>query len=167
MLTIKTILHPSDFSERSVFAFRLACSLAHSYGARLIVLHVAEPPIAAAGEGALILLPDVDLVAIRKRLQQLLPEDPDITIEHQLVEGEAGREILAAAERSKCDVIVMGTHGRTGLSRLLMGSVSERVVRNAACPVLTVKSPKAASAYSEDPNAATAGKAAVAMPSRL
>jgi nucleotide-binding universal stress UspA family protein len=141
MLGIRTILHPTDFSECSAFAFRLACSLARDYGARLIVLHVAEPPITVASEGMVMIPPPLDLEPIREKLRQIRPGDPAVPMEYCLVEGNAAPEILRVAEESHCDVIVLGTHGRTGLARLLMGSVAEQVVRRACCPVLMVKGP--------------------------
>jgi nucleotide-binding universal stress UspA family protein len=141
MLAIRTILHPTDFSDCSAFAFRLACSLARDYGARLIVLHVAEPPVTVASEGMLVIPPALDLDPLRDRLHQLRPGDPTVPVEHCLVEGNAAPEILRVAEETRCDVIVLGTHGRTGLARLLMGSVAEQVVRRACCPVLMVKGP--------------------------
>jgi nucleotide-binding universal stress UspA family protein len=162
MLAIKTILHPTDFSERSDFAFRLACALARDYGARLVILHVAEPPAAVAAEGVLMLPPTIDLEPLRARLQQLRPEDPKIMVEHCLVQGGAAEEILQVAQERKCDLIVMGTHGRTGLGRLLMGSVAEQVVRKASCPVLTVKTPQPLMPSSEEAIAAAAVKGAEA-----
>jgi nucleotide-binding universal stress UspA family protein len=69
MLPIQTILHPTDFSGHSYYAFRLACSLARDYGARLIVLHVAEPPLAVACEGVLMLPPHYGLEPLRKQLR--------------------------------------------------------------------------------------------------
>jgi nucleotide-binding universal stress UspA family protein len=142
MLPIRTILHPTDFSERSELAFRLACSLARVHGAHLIVLHVAELPMAVAGEGLVMLPPALDLEPLREQLRQIRPEDPKIPVEHRLVQGAAATEILEMAGETKCDLVVMGTHGRTGLGRLLMGSVAEQVVRKASCPVLTVKTPQ-------------------------
>jgi nucleotide-binding universal stress UspA family protein len=139
MLAIKTILHPTDFSERAAFAFRLACSLARDYSARLVVLHVAEPPMAVAGEGMLLLPAAVEMRPLHERLQQLRPDDPKIQVDHRLVQGDAATAILWMADETKCDLIVIGTHGRTGLGRLLMGSVAEQVVRRAPCPVVTVK----------------------------
>jgi len=155
MLPIKTILHPTDFSEQSVLAFRLACSLARDYGARLIVLHIAEPTRPIAIEGVMMPPPVLDQGLLREQLQQLRPEDPEVPVEHCLIEGDAATEILHAAGKAKCDVIVMGTHGRTGLGRLLMGSVAEQVVRKASCPVLTVKTPQGVQPPSS--GAATAG----------
>ena len=157
MLKIRTILHPTDFSERSEFAFRLACSLARDYGARLTVLHVAEPPMAVAGEGILWLPLAVDEQPPRERLQQLRPADPKVQVEHRLVEGDAAAEILRVAEETKCDMIVLGTHGRTGLGRVLMGSVAEQIVRKALCSVLTVKTPLPETRPSGEPISGTAG----------
>jgi len=141
MLAIKTILHATDFSESSDFAFRLSCALARDYGARLVILHVAPPLIGYYGEGTVVPAPEAYEDTLKEDLEQLRPSDPGIKVEHRLVEGEPAREILRQAQETKADVIVMGTHGRTGLSRLVMGSVAELVVRKSSCPVLTVKKP--------------------------
>ncbi len=141
MMTIRKILAPSDFSTHSGCAFRLARSLARDYGARLIVLHVVSPPVVVYGEGALPLEPPGFREQLRKQLVQMLAEEAGVEMDYRLVDGDAATEILRAAEESKCDLIVMGTHGRTGLHRLLMGSVAEQVLRAASCPVLTVKAP--------------------------
>jgi nucleotide-binding universal stress UspA family protein len=139
MLPIHNILYPADFSDYSAYAFQLACSLARDYGARLLVLHVAASPVIGFGEGVIPPEPVVYKNELRRQLQQLQAGDPKIALEHRLVEGDAVTEILRVAGESQCDLIVMGTHGRTGLGRLLMGSVAEQVVRKASCPVLTVK----------------------------
>src|SRR5262249_33247405 len=65
----------------------------------------------------------------------------EVRVEHRLAEGDAAAEILRVARETNCDLVVMGTHGRKGLGRLLMGSVAEQVVRKAPCPVLTLKTP--------------------------
>jgi nucleotide-binding universal stress UspA family protein len=140
MSTIRRILHPTDFSERSKHAFGLACALARDRGAPLLVLHVCSPFV-IYGSSVAVEVPPSHLEACRARLRQLDPHDPRVLIEHRLVEGDAGTEILRVARETGCDLIVMGTHGRTGLGRLLMGSVAEVVVRKAPCPVLTVKTP--------------------------
>jgi nucleotide-binding universal stress UspA family protein len=141
MLGIKNILCATDFSESSDFAFRLACALARDYGARVVVLHVISPPVGIYGEGAVIPPPEGYHDPLREKLLQLQPRDKRIVVEHRLLEGEAPGAILAVAQDMKADVIVMGTHGRKGLTRLLMGSVAEQVLRRASCPVLTVKKP--------------------------
>jgi nucleotide-binding universal stress UspA family protein len=160
MLPVRNVLHPTDFSAYSDYAFRLACSLARDYGARLVVLHVATPPVVAYGEGVLPAEPEDYQGRLREQLQQVVPQDPKVTVEHRLVEGEAATEILRVAAETRCDVIVMGTHGRTGLGRLLMGSVAEQVVRKAPCPVLTVKTPQRQPSPGAEPVPATAGRAA-------
>jgi nucleotide-binding universal stress UspA family protein len=141
MLPIHTFLHPTDFSDCSDSAFRLACALARDYGARLVVLHVAELPAVVSGDGMLMIQYPIDPEPLREQLQQLQPGDPKVPVEHRLVEGYPAEQILRVAAQTNCDLILMGTHGRTALNRLLMGSVAEQVVRKAPCPVLTVKTP--------------------------
>lgn len=141
MLPIHTILHPTDFSDRSEFAFRLACTFARDCGARLILLHVAPVPVLVYGEGVVPPQPEDYREQLEEELHRLVPPDPSIPVEHRFREGDPVAEILAEAEESSADLIVMGTHGRTGLGRLLMGSVAEQVVRRASCPVLTVRTP--------------------------
>jgi nucleotide-binding universal stress UspA family protein len=141
MLPIRTVLYPTDFSESSNFVFRLACTLAQDYGARLVVAHVAEPPAPIYSDGVVIPLADVDEEPLRAELLQLVPREPKVRVEHRLAKGDAAKEILRLAKETQADVIVMGTHGRTGLARVLMGSVAEQVVRKAPCPVVTVKNP--------------------------
>jgi nucleotide-binding universal stress UspA family protein len=142
MLSIHTILHPTDFSPPSGAAFQVACALARDYAARLVLLHVKPPEMMYAGEGY-VLPPDPE--AVRKELQdelaRLRPPDLALRVERLLKEGDAVREILHAAKEVHADLIVLGTHGRTGVGRLLMGSVGEAVLRKAPCPVLTVKAP--------------------------
>jgi len=141
MLPIQTIFHPTDFSVASDSAFRLACSLARDYGARLVLVHVAEPPVPIYNDGPVLPPAQTNKEPLREKLHELMKRDPKVQAEHQLFEGDAALEILRLADEAKCDLIVMGTHGRTGLGRLLMGSVAEQVMRKASCPVLTVKTP--------------------------
>jgi nucleotide-binding universal stress UspA family protein len=143
MLTIRTILHPTDFSAPSAYAFQMACALARDYHARLIVLHVEPPPVSTLGGfPAVPPLPvEYDRENLQKQLRRLQPADSAVRVEHCLVAGEPVAEILRVAREESCDLIVMGTHGRTGLRRLLMGSVAEHVVREAPCLVLTLKDP--------------------------
>ena len=142
MLAVNTILHPTDFSERSQYAFWLACSLARDYGARLIVLHVVAAPAVVYGEGVVVPPNPEELrAAAQEELDRLQAPRADVRAERRLAEGDAVEETLRVAQEANADLIVMGTHGRTGLGRLLMGSVAEQVVRRASCPVLTVKAP--------------------------
>jgi nucleotide-binding universal stress UspA family protein len=140
MLTIRTILHPTDFSDNADCAFSLAGALARDYGARLIVLYVATPPpVVGYAEGIRIPDPRESHELLRQELHRLRAADPGVEMEHRLVEGDGAAEILRTAKETHCDLIVLGTHGRTGLTRLLMGSVAEQVVRRAECPVVTVR----------------------------
>jgi nucleotide-binding universal stress UspA family protein len=143
MLSIKTILHPTDFSPQAEFAFQLARALARDYGAKLILQHVEVLPAAVYGEfGAFNLDPGDVHASLKEKLRRLEPVDVP-AVQSFLVRGDPATEIVALARNYPCDVIVMGTHGRTGLGRLLMGSVAENVVRTAPCPVVTVKAPLA------------------------
>jgi len=141
MLPIRIILHPTDFSENSADAFRLACSLARDYNARLVVLHVAEQPVIVPIDGVTTLPPPLDREQLLNELHCWQAREPGVRGEPRLAEGDPAAEIVRAAAETGCDVIVMGTHGRTGLGRLLLGSVAEQVLRRAPCPVVTVKTP--------------------------
>jgi nucleotide-binding universal stress UspA family protein len=143
MLVLKTILHPTDFSPQSEHAFHLACSVARDHGGRLILLHVAPSPEVIMGEFGMAPPATNDDEVLHRRLNQIQLAGPTIPVDRKVVHGDPADQILAVARASKCDLIVMGTHGRTGLGRLLMGSVAEQVMRKAPCPVLTVKSPLA------------------------
>jgi universal stress protein A len=104
-------------------------------GAQLVVLYVV--PLAAVMYGP---PPESYVGHLREELCRLKPSDPETRVRHLLAEGDPAAAILKAARENGCELIVMGTHGRTGLSRLLMGSVAEEVVRKAPCLVLTVNS---------------------------
>jgi nucleotide-binding universal stress UspA family protein len=140
MLALRTVLHPTDFSERSEAAFHLACSLARDHGARLIVLHVIPPPVSHA-EAVARQEPRSYREQRWNDLYRLQAPGSGIDLERRLADGDPAAEILRVAEEAPCDLIVVGTHGRTGLGRLLTGSVAEQVLRRAACPVLTVRMP--------------------------
>ncbi|MCI0682257.1 MAG: universal stress protein [Gemmataceae bacterium] len=141
MLPLRVILHPTDFSARSESAFQVAYALARDHRARLIVLHVREIPVAAYGEFGQLPVEPEQPEAIRAALDKLIGERADVAIEPCVKSGDPTAEILTTAQETHSDMIVMGTHGRTGLGRLLMGSVAEQVLRKAPCPVLTVKAP--------------------------
>ena len=136
MLDVHTILHPSDLSETSKAAFRLACALARDYGADLIVLHVYPLPVNGADAVDRDRSNDME-TDLLDALQKLTPHDPSIRITYRVEEGKPTEVIVGAAQG--CDLIVMGTHGRGGLTRAIMGSVAEHVLREAPCPVLTVR----------------------------
>jgi nucleotide-binding universal stress UspA family protein len=142
MLSIQTILHPTDYSERSEYAFRLSCSLARDYGARLFLLHVIPPPVLVDGGDPVAARSIREFLdEQRQQLERLRPQDPKVEVVHRLTQGDPAAEILGVAREIHCDLIIMGTHGSTGLKRLLMGSVAEGVARKAFCPVVIVKTP--------------------------
>jgi nucleotide-binding universal stress UspA family protein len=139
---IRTILHPTDFSPLAAAALPVACSLARDLGARLILLHAKEPPevVLAELESLPPEPPDV-LEALKRRLNDMELPVPGLRVDRLVVEGPAAGVIITTARQTAADLVVMGTHGRRGLARLLMGSVAEEVVRMAPCPVLTVRAP--------------------------
>jgi len=141
MLPIRKILHPTDLSDLSRSAFDFACALARDYGAELHILHVAELPLLTSMDGVLVPTPVDEAESARARLEDLRPLDSEVTCSPRLVEGVPAEEILTLARDLPADMIVMGTHGRGGFSRTLMGSVAEAVTRKAPCPVLIARSP--------------------------
>jgi nucleotide-binding universal stress UspA family protein len=144
MLTIKSILHPTDFSEWSKAGFTLACALARDYKARLVLLHVARQPMIAPFMGVVPSEPDNYHQDLAAELAKLRVGAAGIEVEDRLAFSDSpAAEIARCAGQLHCDLIVMGTHGRSGLGRVLMGSVAEGVSRQATCPVLTVKMPAA------------------------
>lgn len=136
----KKILFPTDFSEASVAALEHAESLARETGATLLIVHVSEPN-AAFGGGEAFYFPEDDEEARWRQLAEVVPRDPLVKYKQRLLSGDSAKAIVRFAETENVDFIVMGTHGRTGLARLVMGSVAEAVVRRASCPVLTIKQP--------------------------
>lgn len=139
MLPIRTILHPTDFSECSEPAFHVACALARDYNARLLLLHVIPPPMIVYGGGPVPAENWPSAEEVEAKLRQLQDHAHRVRAETQVLEGDPVDMILRATQETHTDVIVMGTHGRTGLGRLLLGSVAESVIRKAPCAVLSVK----------------------------
>jgi nucleotide-binding universal stress UspA family protein len=128
----RVILHPTDYSDCSEEALRLAARLAGDYDAKLVILHVRPAGGGKSGDWC---------EGLRKGLHQLRPSVADIPTEQCVQEGDAAASIVNAARETGCDLIVMGTHGRSGLGRLALGSVAEQVVRQVTCPVLLAKAP--------------------------
>ncbi len=139
---VRRILVPIDFSECSPLP--VAVEIARAYGAELDMLHVIEEAVLPTIYGVEPLSPSAPLYIERTEgaLQKLLEEAgaSDVLSRQHVRIGHAPRRILEFADERRVDLIVLGSHGRTGLSRLLMGSVAEKVVRLAPCPVFTVKS---------------------------
>ena len=147
MMNLQTILVPSDFSECSAAALRYGLELARRFDARLHLLHVVQDPLtqpwAAEGFSAPLFEAVEQWKAEAKdRLRSLVPEnDRDrVTITSTVAWPYA--EILRQAIENNVDLIVMGTHGRGGVSHVLLGSIAEKIVRRAPCPVLTVRHPQ-------------------------
>jgi nucleotide-binding universal stress UspA family protein len=140
MIRISKILYPTDFSSHSNQAYFHAVALAEKHGASLTIAYVYAPSLFGSapvhGETA------GDREYWRNQLEQIRPVDPRIPVLHVFLEGDPAGEIVRYAVDAGVDLIVMGTHGRTGLERLLMGSVAEKVMREAKCSVLVVKLPK-------------------------
>ena len=137
----KKILVPVDFSENSEAALDWATVLARDTGATLLIVHVETVPLTTGGGEYIYAIPEPPTQELLERLNKVLPKDPAIAVVPRLLAGDPADAIIRTAESDGADMIVMGTHGRRGITRLLMGSVAEAVVRRAPCPVLTVKQP--------------------------
>ena len=153
MIQVRKILYPTDFSSYSNQAYFHAVALAEKHRANLTVLYVYVPgvngPNSVGGTAA-------DRQYWQEQLEQIRPVDPTIAVNHVLLDGDPATGIVRYAHDAGMDLIVMGTHGRTGLERLLMGSVAEKVMRDAPCSVLVVKLPKGVTS-AESPHPAAAG----------
>jgi universal stress protein A len=149
MAHIARILVPTDFSAASDAALTYARSLARQFGASINLVHVFEDPLASGvflGDGTVTMPLD-----LRESLERAAREQ--LAIRHgqhvgmlplsssDLLTGPTAKRIVEHAEETRADLIVMATHGRGGLSHLLLGSVAEKVVRTAKCPVLTAREP--------------------------
>lgn len=137
----RKILFATDFSHTGDAALDLASSIARDRDATLLIVHVEEPPLDYGGEMYYGMM-EPDLEEVERMLKAVLPSQPDVACEHRLVKGDPAGAVVQVAEDEGVELIVLGTHGRTGLMRLLMGSVAEAIVRRAPCPVLTLKQPK-------------------------
>ena len=142
----KRILVPMDFSVCSRTALSHALALAEKFSSTVDVLHVWEPP-RYVGPDLMLHLPgdnkslgDYVRDEARTELEKLLGElEENVTVNSILEAGDARRRIIELTESGMYDLVVMGTHGRTGLTRFVLGSVAENVVRRSFCPVLTVR----------------------------
>jgi nucleotide-binding universal stress UspA family protein len=144
MDAIRKILVPTDFSAHADEAFRVAHALAGVIGAKVILFHVAHPPALVSVSGQLLANPDKGgAVNLWDRFQSIQSADPRVRVEHQVIVAErpSAEHILEMLDNESCDLIVMGTHGRSWLKQRLFGSVAEEVVRHARCPVMVVKAP--------------------------
>jgi nucleotide-binding universal stress UspA family protein len=146
-MNVRTILLPTDFSECASYALPAATSLARLMKARLICLHVVEPVVPSVGWTPVAEpLPVADISEqLEESATRELPkiarsgECAGLEVEDLIVHGEASAEIVRVAKEKRVDLIVISSHGRTGLGRIFFGSTAEEVVRHAPCPVLVVK----------------------------
>lgn len=142
---MKRILVPVDFSEHSQQALIYAKKIATLYNARLQLLHVVEEVIhpacyMASGPSVLAFKPELKAGA-QQEMKKLLKETtgPEVAADFHVIEGRAAVDIVNFAKNDHSDLIVIATHGRTGIEHMLLGSVTEKVVRRAPCPVFTVR----------------------------
>ncbi len=141
-MTYRRILCPIDLSPFSQQAINVASSMAKSEGATLCFLFVAMPPLPASA-GMAIAEVNSSIAEQKKLFEEIRPSREGVTFEHHLERGEPIHVIVDFIKDHAIDLVIMPTHGRSGLLRLVMGSVAEHVVRKATCPVLIVKSPEA------------------------
>ena len=148
-IEIKKILCPVDFSDNANHALKYALAFASVYDSEVLLLHVMPPPIYSTADFAGVY--ELPAAAVQEladtcdtRLKNMAAEvgNDHAHIATRLVSGTPFLEIIKMAKEENTDLIVIGTHGRTGMSHVLIGSVAEKVVRKAPCPVLTVKNPE-------------------------
>jgi nucleotide-binding universal stress UspA family protein len=138
MKLLKTILHPTEFSDLSRTALQTAVALAQEHEARLILMHVQEPQEVIEGEfGMLPPEPEPDDQQVLDALRGLLPPDLSIPVEYRVAHGNVAEEIVQTAEANQCDLIVLAKHGRRNFfTRWLHANVAEQVMQSAPCKVM-------------------------------
>ena len=147
---LRQILLPTDFSGCANYALPYAAAVARATGARIICVHVVEAVVPAVGyTGLAEPMPIADISEqLEDSAERELPRLTDceelkgLEVEEVIVHGDAAAEIVSLAEEREADLIVIASHGRTGLGRMIFGSTAEAVVRHASCPVLVVKPPQ-------------------------
>ncbi|TVM03574.1 MAG: universal stress protein [Candidatus Brocadia sp. WS118] len=147
MISIKNILCPIDYSVYSEMALKYAIEFAEKYRAKLYLMHVLDIRVYDINDPDLynVNIVDAETIAkLRERLLRCVTEDTKgrIPVEAIIIQGVPFAEIIKTSKEHKIDLIVIGTHGRTGISHAIMGSVAEKVVRKAPCPVLTIRHPE-------------------------
>ena len=148
-LQLRRVLLPTDFSGCANYALSYAASIARATGATIICVHVVEPIVPAVGyTGLAEPMPIADISEqLEDSAERELPllaeceEFNGLDVDEVIVHGDAAAEIVRVAAEREVDLIVVSSHGRTGLGRILFGSTAEAVVRHASCPVLVVKPP--------------------------
>jgi len=149
MIDLKKVLVPTDFSEHGRHALTYGIELAGKFGAELHLVHILQDLVAMVPEPGMAFpmpgdylkdLRDASTRALAELAQSAVPEG--VQVVHEVREGPPFLEVIRYAKENDIDLIVMGTHGRSGLTHALLGSVAEKVVRKAPCPVLTVRDPE-------------------------
>lgn len=138
-MNVHKILCPVDFSDRSRTAVAYATTLAKQSNAEMHLVYVHEEAPVEGGFAGYVPLDETDQE--RAELMAMKPNADEVSYVHKFLHGDPQYQIVKYAEDNDIDLIVIATHGRTGVMRLLMGSVAEAVVRRATCPVITVKNP--------------------------
>lgn len=140
MMNFKNILCPVDLSENSQYVVELASTLAKLNQATLVFAFVGPPPLPASAAYA-----EDEMNRLvehyRERLQSIEPTEPDVDVKYVMLRGDAADEILRYSKEEPCDLIVLSTHGRSGIARFLMGSVAEKIFRSAQVPIMSVRQP--------------------------
>jgi nucleotide-binding universal stress UspA family protein len=155
-LSFRVIVVPTDFSDHSLRALPYALGLAEKYGAEIKILYVNEPALQVSDMAWVGVddraLKDEHVSDAHKNMDRIARDQipPGVSAEAVVRSGDSVEEIIQFAEESGADLIVMATHGRGGLSHILMGSTAEQVIRKAPCPVLTLKLPMQVTTLSED-----------------
>jgi nucleotide-binding universal stress UspA family protein len=149
MIHLKTILHPTDFSEDSRYALAVASALARDQAARMILLHVVPRPVLIGRDRNVPAYKEAHAAADQQSYRQEMADQLEKLrggmslprVETLLKEGDVAGVIARTAEETACNLIIMGSHGKSRQYQHLMGSVAEAVTRKASCPVLTVRLP--------------------------
>ena len=146
MIDLKRILVPVDFSEHSREALKYGCALSEKFGSELHLLHVLQDLVAMVPEPGLAFPPPGDYMQeLQQSAEQSLARLPDDswpcggTVVRCVRQGPPFVEIIRYAKENEIDLITIGTHGRSGLAHMLLGSVAEKVIRKAPCPVLSIR----------------------------
>jgi nucleotide-binding universal stress UspA family protein len=138
-MNARKILFATDFSPTSAAALEVAATLAKERQAELLICYVEPPPVVYGGEEMMTHIAEFDTELARRKLETVRPVDAGVNVRHVLLLGPPARELADLAQSEQVELMVIGTHGRTGLARFVLGSVAEAVMRAAPCPVLTVK----------------------------
>lgn len=135
------IVFPTDFSHSSEAALEYATRMARQSGGTLYIVHAEEPPQAYGGGEMYYGFLEPTHSELMEMLAEVKPSDPQVSFEHRMLHGftNAADQVVEFAKEIGADLIVLGSHGRTGMKRLLMGSIAEAIVRHAPCPVMIVK----------------------------